>query len=101
MSKTDPAFVGDKPGSSTPPITPPARDPLDHDGDSRTGGAAPTPPVQHLAVIRDDPERGLTHGQVIAVSDQDAKLLLANDSVRVATDIEVELAQPFVRPWAA
>jgi hypothetical protein len=28
-------------------------------------------------------------------------LLLATDCVRVATDVEVELAQPFVHSWTA
>ena len=91
----------DKPGSSADDMPPPARDPLDHDGDGRKGGVTPVPAIQHLAVIQDDPERRLVHGQVIGVSDHDATLLLATDSVRVATDIEVELAQPFVRLWTA
>lgn len=91
----------DKPGSSAASAPPSARDPLDHDGDGRKGGVAPVPAVQHLAVIKDDAERRLVHGQVIAVSDAGAKLLLATDCVRVATDVEVELAQPFVHSWTA
>jgi hypothetical protein len=97
MTKSVANAGADKPGSSVPP----ERDPLDHDGDGRKGGAAPVPAVQHLAVVKDDAEHGLSHGQVIGVSDDDAKLLLATDSVRVATDVEVELAQPFVRLWTA
>ncbi|ASE39136.1 hypothetical protein [Brevundimonas vesicularis] len=77
------------------------RDALDHDGNGRKGGIAPIPPVQHLAVVKDDPKRGLVHGDVIGVSDADAKTLLATEHVRVATDVEVELAQPFVRIWTA
>ena len=93
--------AADKPGSSANDAPPPERSPLDHDGYGRKGGVAPVPAVQHLAVIQDDPERRLVHGQVIGVSDHDAKLLLATDSVRVATDVEVELAQPFVHLWTS
>lgn len=91
----------DKPGSSATDARPPEHSPLDHDGGGREVGNAPVPAVQHLAVIQDDPDRGLVHGQVIGVSDRDAKLLLTTDSVRVATDVEVELAQPFVHLWTA
>lgn len=93
--------AADKPGSSAASAPPAVRDPLDHDGDGRKGGFAPVPAVPHLAVIKDDAERRLVHGQVIAVSDADAKVLLATDHVRVATDVEVELAQPFVHSWTA
>lgn len=101
MPKDADTTAADKPGSSSADATPPKRDPLDHDGDGRKGGVAPVPAVQHLAVTQDDPDRRLIHGQVIAVSDADAKLLLASESVRVATDVEVELAQPFVHSWTA
>jgi len=77
------------------------KDPLDHDNNGTKGGSAPVPSVQHLAVIKDDAARSLVHGDVIGVSDADAKTLLATDRVRVATDVEVELAQPFVRIWTA
>lgn len=95
MPKDNATAAGDKPGSSV------ARDPLDHDGDGRKGGVAPVAPVQHLVVTHDDLGRGLVQGRVIAVSDADAKLLLATDHVRVAADVEVELAQPFVHSWTA
>lgn len=78
-----------------------SKDPLDHDDDGKKGGIAPVPAVQHLAVIKDDAARSLKHGEVIGVSDADAKTLLATKHVRVATDVEVELAQPFVRIWTA
>lgn len=90
---------GNEPGSS--PASAPTPDPLDHDRDGKKGGSAPVPAVQHVVVVQADPERGLSHGRVIAVSDADAKRLLATDHVRVASDVEVELAQPFVLPWTA
>lgn len=91
--------LNDKPGSSATAASVP--DPLDHDEDGKKGGVAPVPAVQHVVVIKADPKRGLSHGQVIAVSDADAKRLLGSDHVRVASDVEVELAQPFVLPWTA
>lgn len=90
-----------------PPQTPPAaggepgsHDPLDHDRNGRKGGAAPAPAVTHLVVLKEDADRALTHGEVIAVPDADVKGLLADDVCRAATPAEVELAQPRVRPWA-
>lgn len=71
-------------------------DPLDHDNDGVKGGVAPPPAVQHLVVIKADAKRGLTHGAVIGVDDAEAKTLLKSDVARVATDDEIELAQPFV-----
>ncbi len=87
--------------NKTTKTEPTAKDPLDHDNNGTKGGSAPVPPVQHLAVVKADAERGLIHGEVIGVSDGDAKSLLSTDHVRVATDDEVELAQPFVRIWTA
>lgn len=72
------------------------RDPLDHDGDARKGGVAPIPAVQHLVVTKSDKKRGITHGEVIGVSDAEARALLHADVARVATEDEIELAQPFV-----
>jgi hypothetical protein len=91
----------DEPGSSPTAAPAPDQDSLDHDKNGKKGGSAPVPAVQHVVVVQADPERGLSHGRVIAVSDADAKHLLASDHVRVASDIEVELAQPFVLPWTA
>lgn len=76
--------------------TPAKPDPLDHDNDGHKGGVAPVPPVQHLVVTQDDDKRGLVHGAVIGVTDAEAKTLLKADVARVATDDEIELAQPFV-----
>jgi hypothetical protein len=82
---------GDEPGS---------RDPLDHDADGRMGGATPAPEVQHLVVLVDDAARGVTAGEVLAVSPADAGALLMADVARNATPQEVELASPRIRPWA-
>lgn len=71
-------------------------DPLDHDGDGAKGGVAPIPAVQHLVVTKTDAKRAITHGEVIGVDDAEARALLKADVARVATDEEVELAQPFV-----
>ncbi len=76
--------------------TPAKPDPLDHDNDGHKGGVAPVPPVQHLVVTRDDDRRGLVHGTVVGVTDAEARSLLKADVARVATEDEIELAQPFV-----
>lgn len=101
MTKAASNAETEKSGQPASDAPAPTRDALDHDGNGRKGGIAPVPLIQHLAVIKDDPKRGLVHGDVIGVSDADAKTLLATDHVRVATDVEVELAQPFVRIWTA
>ena len=95
-----PPEAGGQNGPSTESPAEGNRDPLDHDGDGRKGGAAPPPAVAHLVVLSDDPARGLVHGEVIATADAHVKGLLADDVVRAATDTEVELAQPRVRPWS-
>ena len=77
------------------------RDALDHDGDGIKGGVAPPPALIHMVVIKDSKKHGLTHGEVIAVDDTAARILLAGDTVRAATETEVELAQPRVRLWTA
>ena len=92
MTKTP----ADEPGLSSAP-----RDALDHDGDGHKGGLAPIPATQHLVVVKDDARRQLNAGAVIAVSDDDARALLKSSHARVATPTDVELAQPFVRPWTA
>lgn len=74
-----------------------AKPQLDHDNDGHPGGIAPIPDVQHLVVTQDHAERGLVHGEVIGVSDAEARALLKSDHARVATDTEIELAQPRVR----
>lgn len=74
---------------------------LDHDSDGEAGGVAPRPTHQHLLVVKASKSRGLTHGEVIAVSTDSAKDLLKTDACREATHQEVELAQPRIRVWAA
>ncbi|HZV85407.1 MAG TPA: hypothetical protein VFF48_10525 [Brevundimonas sp.] len=74
---------------------------LDHDADGEPGGSAPAPRHQHLVVIKDSKSRALTHGEVIAVTPDDAKDLLAKNVARTATDQDVELAQPRIRVWTA
>lgn len=74
---------------------------LDHDKNDEPGGAAPPPRHQHVVVLKDSKTRGLQHGEVIAVSTDDAKDLLHKDVVRNATPQEVELAQPRVRIWTS
>lgn len=77
-----------------------SRDPRDHDADGRMGGVAPIPEIQHLVVLTDDGDRGLSAGEVLAVSPVDAGPLLMSDVARNATAQEVELASPRIRPWA-
>lgn len=91
----DPSAAPAEPASDPAP-----RHPLDHDGDGRPGGSAPPPAVTHLVVTRAAPDRGLSHGEVIAVADADVKALFAADVARAATADEVELAQPRVRAWS-
>lgn len=79
----------------------PGADPLDHDADGKKGGVAPIPNPQHLVVTQETASRDLVHGEVIAVSDADARALLKADVAREATPAEVELAQPRVRAWAS
>lgn len=71
--------------------------PLDHDGDGRPGGVAPVPDVQHLVALKDDADLGFVAGEVLAVSDAGARDLLKADAARVATVVEIELAQPRIR----
>lgn len=75
--------------------------PLDHDGDGRPGGVAPIPAVQHLVALKDDAELGFVAGEVLAVSDAGARDLLKADAARVATAVEIELAQPRIRHLTA
>jgi hypothetical protein len=74
---------------------------LDHDNNGEAGGAAPPPRHQHVLVVKDSKSRGLVHGEIVAVSTDDAKDLLSKDVVRNATSEEVELAQPRIRVWTA
>jgi hypothetical protein len=78
---------------------PGSRDPRDHDADGRMGGVAPAPEIQHLVVLTEDGDRGLSAGEVLAVSPVDAGPLLMADVARNATAQEVELASPRIRPW--
>lgn len=84
-------------GSGDEPRSP---DPLDHDGDGRKGGATPAPERQPLVVLRDDPGRGLIAGEVVTVAPADAAALLMDDVCRNATDQDVDLAAPRIRPWS-
>lgn len=84
-----------KPSAADPTLS--ADHPLDHDGDGRLGGVAPIPAVQHLLALKDDADLGFVAGEVLAVSDAGARDLLKTDSARVATAVEIELAQPRIR----
>lgn len=79
----------------------PKTHPLDHDQNDVKGGSAPIPDWQHLVVIKASVSKGLTHGEVIAVSDQDAKVLLKTPNCRVANPDDIELAQPRIRVWTS
>jgi hypothetical protein len=85
--------------AAAPAEAPPESDALDHDGDGRMGGVAPSPARQPMVVLKDVDSLGLAHGEVIQVTPADAKGLLAKDQARNATEAEVELAQPRVRDW--
>ena len=55
------------------------------------------PSVTWQVVLENDADRGLTQGEVIGVTAHHKKKLGA-DLIRPATEAEVELAQPRVRP---
>lgn len=78
-----------------------ARDPLDHDGDRRKGGSAPTPERQHLVMLEDSPAHGVRAGEVVSAPAGLVRELLAGEQARNATDAEVERAQPRVRILSA
>lgn len=86
----------DKPAAG-PKADPAAPHPLDHDGDGRPGGVAPPPAIQHLVILADDPERGLSRGDVVGAADGLVRGLLKAKAARLATADEVDLAQPRVR----
>lgn len=95
----DAATAGSAGGLPVADGEPGSRDPLDHDGDGRKGGLAPAPDLTHLVVLKSHAKRGLTAGEVIAVADAEVKPLLADDTCRSATSVEVDLAQPRIRLW--
>lgn len=102
-SETAKAAPKAKAASSKSPRRPKASKPhaLDHDGDSRKGGARAAPALQHLVAVKTVAKHGVTHGEVIAATPAEAKALLKANAVRTATDQEIELAQPRVRRWTA
>lgn len=57
----------------------------------------PDDPRQHFVMTKDDADRSLVRGDVIDVDADTARVLVAADTVRPATPVEVELAQPRVR----
>lgn len=102
-SAPSPGIVAEAP-SAPDPASPsetdvPVSSALDHDGDGRMGGVAPSPARQPMVVLKDVASLDLRHGEVIQATPADARDLLAKDQARNATEAEVELAQPRVREW--
>lgn len=91
---------GTSPASSKPTAAPGAADVAAVMGADTPSPSAP-PVEQHLVITQDDLERSLARGEVIAVGDADAELLISAEIARPATTEEVELARPRIRVWTA